>query len=86
MPFFVFRCLLIACVINLSIGYYQRHGRKGGIVKREAFANRQQKNGNAENEKNGIIDFGNGNNLFGINDKQFGDTRINDWHVGNGRS
>lgn len=54
MQFSVFRCLLIACVIDLSIGYHPRHGGKGGTVKDGKFVKRKHRDdGNSENEKMG---------------------------------
>lgn len=54
MPFSVFRCLLIACVIDLSIGYYPRHGGKGGTVKDGEFVKREHRDdGNSEMKKMG---------------------------------
>lgn len=86
MSFSVFRFLLIACVINLSVGYYHRNGGNGGTVKHVKFANRKHGDENGKHEKDGIINFGKGNNIFEINNRHFSDNglRIDDWHKGNG--
>lgn len=84
MSFFVYRFLLIACVINLSFGY--QHSNGGDIVKHAKFASRKHGHGNSKNEKDRIIKFGNRNNIFGINKRHFSDNGlgIDDWHIGNG--
>lgn len=73
MSFSVFRFLLIACVVNLSVRYYHRNGGNGGTVKRVKSANRKHGDENDKHEKDEIINFGNGNNVFEINDRHFRD-------------
>lgn len=87
MSFSVFRFLLIACVINLSVGYYHRNGGNGETVKHVICANRKHGDGNGKTEKDGIINFeSDGNNIFGINNSHFGDDGlgIDDCLIGNG--
>lgn len=84
MSFFVYCFLLIACVINLSIRY--QHRNRGDTEKHLKFASRKHGDGNIKNEKDEIINFRNWNNIFGMNNRHFGDNGlgIDDWHKGNG--
>lgn len=88
MSFSVFRFLLISCVINLSIRYCHGNGGNGVhvTVKHVKFANGKHGDANGKNKKDGIINFRNGNNTFGINNRHFcyNGLGIDDWHIGNG--
>lgn len=87
MLFFVFYFFFIVCVINFLIGYYYRNGGNDKIVKYVKFVNRKYGDGNGKIVKGGILNFeSDGNNIFGINNRYFGDSGfgIDDWYIGNG--
>lgn len=88
MLFFVFCFFFIFCVINLFIRYCYGNGGNGVyvIVKYVKFVNGKYGDVNGKNKKDGIINFWNGNNIFGINNRYFcyNGFGIDDWYIGNG--
>lgn len=60
--------------LNGTIRYCHRNGGNGVhvTVKHVKFANGKHGDANGKNKKDGIINFRNGNNTFGINNRHFG--------------